>query len=171
MVESDDRRAARELAAHALDRVGRVAGREPWRAALRWLTGSRLGRRAGWPVVPVTGTPWQDTISPERPGWRQRAAYLHDRGEDEDERLVFAVDYRVCRRCLLGWVEHPYTVPRYEQCGVASAGLAALRVEHPGVKWHTLGGHFPSSQPFWASVGAGVPGGHQQRSLCRHVAR
>jgi hypothetical protein len=119
----------------------------------------------------VLGTPWQDTISPERPGWRQRAAYLHGSGEDQGRGFVFAVDYRVCRRCQLGWVEHPYTLPRYERCRVASAGLAALRAENPGVTWHTLGGHFPRSQPFWSAVGGGVPGGYQQRSLCPHIPR
>jgi len=132
VVEPEDRRAAEQLAAQALEQVERVSGRDPWRAVLRWLTGGRLGRRAGWPVVPALGTPWQDTISPERPGWRRRAAYLHG-GDDQDEGFVFAVDYWVRRRCQMGWVEHPYTVPRYERCGVASAGLAALRAEHPGV--------------------------------------
>jgi hypothetical protein len=122
-----------------------------------------------WPVVPVLDTPWQDTISGERPGWRQRSAYLFDRGNGFDEGLVFTVDHRVCRRCRLGWVEHPYTMPRYQRCGVAAAGLAALRAEHPGLHWHSLGGHYPSSEPFWAAVGAGVPGGYQQRPLCVHL--
>ena len=43
-------------------------------------------------MVPRLLTPWQDTISDERIGWRQRAANLN--GE-----FAFAVDYEVCRRC------------------------------------------------------------------------
>jgi hypothetical protein len=53
----------------------------------------------------------------QRPGWRQRTAFL-------DGHEVFGVDYRVCRRCQLGWVEDPYTDPNYERCGLAAAGLA-----------------------------------------------
>jgi hypothetical protein len=107
-------------------------------------------------------TPWQDTISAERIGWRQRAANLYDE-------CAFAVDYQICRRCQLGWVEQPYTLPRYQRCGLATAGLAAMRTEHPGLAWHTLGGHFRSSQVFWTAVGADVPGGYQQRPLCQHA--
>jgi hypothetical protein len=29
-------------------------------------------------------------------------------------------------------IEQPYTLPRYQRCGLAAAGLAALRAEHPG---------------------------------------
>jgi len=94
-----------------------------------------LGRRYGWPFIPNLGTPWQDTISAERSGWRQRSAWLKDS-------LVFAVAYQVCRRCQLGWVEQPYTEPQYRRIGLAAAGLAALRDDHPGLGWHTLGGHF-----------------------------
>jgi hypothetical protein len=91
-----------------------------------------------------------------------RAANL---GDD----FAFAVDYRICRRCRLAWVEQPYTDPRYQRCGLGAAGLAALRVENPGLSWHTLGGHFRESRPFWAAVGTGVPGGYRQRPLCPHV--
>ncbi|MEV7011983.1 hypothetical protein [Streptosporangium sp. NPDC051022] len=157
----DDASAARRLAGQ-VHQVGRASGRQPWREVLQWITGGRLGRRRGWPVVPVLGTPWQDTVSPERTGWRCRAAYL-------DGESAFAVDYRICRRCRLAWVEHPYTPPPYQRCGLARAGLAALRTENPGLSWHTLGGHFRDSRPFWAAVGADVPGGYQQRPLCAHV--
>ena len=128
---------------------------------LRWVTRGRLGRWLGWPVVPGLGTPWQDTISSERVGWRQRTAYL-------DGHVVFGVDYQICRRCGLGWVEQPYTEPSYQRCGLAAAALAALREEHPGLEWHTLGGHFRDSEPFWTAVGAGVPGGYTQRDTCPH---
>lgn len=156
MAGVEDREAARELAGQAMSRVGRAAGRESARA-----TRGRLGRRPGRPVVPVLGTPWQDTVSPERTGWRERAAYL-------DGEQVFAVDYQVCRRCRLGWVEQPYTAEEYQRCGLAAAGLAALRAEHPGVGWHTLGGHFRESEPFWKSVGTGIPGGYQKHGTCPH---
>lgn len=101
-------------------------------------------------------------MSGERPGWRERSATL-------DGQTVFAVDYQVCRRCRLGWVEQPYTDPYVQRCGLAGAGLAALRIEHPGLSWHTLGGHFSDSRAFWTAVGTGVPGGYERRPLCSHV--
>jgi hypothetical protein len=161
MAIDDDIRAARRLAGQAYE-VGHASGREPWREVLRWISRGRLGRRNGWPVVPELGTPWQDTISPERLGWRQRAANL-------DGEFAFAVDYQICCRCRLGWVEQPYTLPRYQRCGLAAAGLATLRAEYPGLTWHTLGGHFADSKAFWTAVGADVPGGYQQGPLCPHV--
>ncbi|MEU4607543.1 hypothetical protein AB0F43_31545 [Kribbella sp. NPDC023972] len=112
-------------------------------------------------------SPWQDTISGERPGWRQRAA---NDADDLDGDFAFAVDYRICRRCAGGWVENPYTREDLQRGGLAAAGLAALRAEHPGLTWHTLGGHFSDSQQFWAAAGAGVPGGYQQRKLCGHLS-
>jgi len=144
------------------DQVGRVSGRQLWRATLKWLSCGRLGRRRGWPVLPELTTPWQDTIAPERTGWRQRAANL-----DDDH--AFSVDYVICRRCRLGWTEMPYTLPQYQRCGLATAGLTTLRTEHPGLSWHTLGGHYQDSRPFWTTIGAGVPGGYQQRALCDHI--
>ncbi|MDT0321426.1 hypothetical protein [Streptomyces millisiae] len=108
-------------------------------------------------------TPWQDTDSAERHGWRQRAAQL-------DGDLIFTVDYRLCRACGLGWVEQPFTVPGYQRCGLATVGLAALRGEHPGLAWHTLGRHLSESAGFRSVVGAGVPGGYRPRRLCRHIA-
>ncbi|MEU9598200.1 hypothetical protein ACIQ8D_33180 [Streptomyces sp. NPDC096094] len=83
--------------------------------------------------------------------------------------FAFAVDYRICRRCRIGWVEQPYTLPQYQRCGLGIAGLAALRAEHTGLSWHTLGGHLGESRGFWAAVGSDVLGGYQQRSLCQHV--
>lgn len=162
MTGTDGRQAARGLATQAATHVRRVSGREPFREALLWVTRGRLGRRQGWPHVPVLGTPWQDTISAERPGWRQRAAYL-------DGAMVFAVEYQVCHRCGLGWVEQPYTNPSYQRCGLATAGLAAIRADHPGLQWYTLGGHLGDSQPFWATAGTAVPGGYRQGPLCPHV--
>ncbi|MER5599891.1 hypothetical protein [Streptomyces sp. NPDC002265] len=44
-----------------------------------------------------------------------------------------------------------------------------LRAENPGLSWHTLGGHFHDSRPFWAAAGTDVPGGYQQREACPHV--
>lgn len=159
----EDRQAARHLAGQA-HRVGRVSGRGPWRVVLRWVTWGRLGRLQSRQAVPRLGTPWQDTLSPLRPGWRQRAAILHG-----DE--AFAVDYRVCRRCRTGWVEEPHTDPRYRRCGLAAAGLAALRAEHPGLAWHTLGRHLSDGRPFWAAVGADTPGGYRPRPVCSHPSR
>jgi hypothetical protein len=52
----------------------------------------------------------------------------------------------------LGWVEQPHTIEEYQRCGLATAGLEALRPEHPGLSWHTLGGHFQDSR---ACLGGG----------------
>jgi len=148
------------------DQVARVSGRRPDLEFLQWISRGRLGRPAGWPQVPRLASPWQDTISGERPGWRQRAA---NDAEDLDGDFAFAVDYRICRRCAVGWVDNPYTREDLQRGGLAAAGLAALRGEHPGLSWHTLGGHFSDSQQFWAAAGAGVPGGYQQRKPCEHL--
>lgn len=86
-----------------------------------------------------------------------------------DGEFVFAVDYRVCRKCALGWVEEPYTIPRYQRAGLATAGLSALRDDYAGLSWHTLGGHLGEARMFWSAVGAAVPGGYQPRELCKHV--
>ncbi len=92
--------------------VGRVSGREPWREFLLRLTGGRWPRRRGWPVVPRLATPWQDTVSPERTGWRMRAANLPSTtpGDTDRDEFAFAVDYQRCTRCRIGWVEQPCTL-------------------------------------------------------------
>jgi hypothetical protein len=161
MATDDDKRAAIRLASQAHE-VGRASGRVLWREALQWISGGRLGRRRGWPDVPQLESPWQDTVSTERDGWRQRAANLN--GE-----FAFAVDYLVCHRCRVGWVEQPYTLPQYQRCGLATAGLTALRADHPALAWHTLGGHLGESQAFWSAAGSAVPGGYQPRPLCQHA--
>jgi hypothetical protein len=162
MATVDDRLAAQRLAEQAHD-VVRYPGGEPFREALKWLSRGRWGRRRGWPVLPEPDSPWQDTVCSERDGWRTRRANL------PDEPSVFAVDYVICRRCGLGWVEGPSTHPDYQRCGLAGAGLAALRDEYPGIGWYTLGGHFIESRPFWSTVSTGVPGGYEQQSLCAHT--
>jgi len=159
--QDEDRQAALRLARQA-HQVGFASGRQLRRAALGWVRRGRWGRRRGWKVVPELGTPWQDTVSGERDGWRERRANL--RGD-----VAFAVDYLICRRCRLGWVEQPYTEPPYQRCGLATAGLAQLRTEHPGLHWHTAGGHMIDSRGFWNAVGADVPGGYLQRALCPHL--
>lgn len=117
-------------------------------------------------MVPRLSSAWQDTISGERPGWRQRAA--NDEA-DPDGDFAFAVDYQICRRCSLGWVEQPYTRDDLQRAGLARAALEALRREHPGLAWHTLGGHLSDSRRFWAAAGAAVRGGYQPRELCQHL--
>lgn len=154
---SGDAQAARHLARQA-GTVSSESGLGSWRAALRWISGGRLNRPQEAPVA----SGWWDTASQERPGWRERAAHL-------DGQTVFAVDYQPCRRCGLAWVEQPYTDPLHQRCGLARAGLAALRTEHPGLSWHTLGSHLGESRAFWTAVGADVPGGYRQKHLCPHV--
>ncbi|MEU0389140.1 hypothetical protein [Streptomyces chartreusis] len=161
MADVEERDAARALAAQARN-VAWAADGTPWHRFLRAISGGRWGRQlTGWTVIRLDA-PWQDTPSSERPGWRERAANLA--GD-----VAFAVDYTVCTTCRLGWVEWPYTMEKYQRCGLATAALETLRLEHPGLSWHTLGGHFQDSRPFWAAAGAGVPGSYQQRETCPHV--
>lgn len=68
-----------------------------------------------------------------------------------------------------GWVEQPATYhEEHRRCGLASAALTALRQEHPGLRWHTLGGHLTGSVPFWeAATGmflAATPGALSART-------
>ncbi|MGW7824853.1 hypothetical protein ACWGLF_44075 [Streptomyces puniciscabiei] len=105
---------------------------------------------------------WQDTPSSERPGWRERASNLA--GD-----VAFAVDYAVCARCGLGWVEQPYTMERYQRCGLATVALEALRHKHRSLSWHTLGRHFQDSRAFWTAVGSSVPGSYQPGDTCPHI--
>lgn len=163
MANEEHRQAALCLSGQPSE-LGRSYGLEPLRLYLHRITCGRLGQPKGWPDPPQLNTPWQDTISPTRSGWRQRAANLY--GE-----TVFGVDYKVCRRCKLAWVEEPHTEPEYQRCGLAKAGLAALRTDFPQMAWHTLGGHFSDAQVFWSSVSAGVRGGYEQRDLCPHIVR
>lgn len=161
MTGVEERDAARVLAMQA-GNVAWVADGTWWQRFLHAVSGGRWGRRpASWTAIRLDA-PWQDIPSPERPGWRERAANL-------DGEAAFAVDYTVCASCGLGWVEQPYTMEEYQRCGLAAAGLEALRHENPGLSWHTLGGHFRDSRPFWAAAGAGVPGSYQQRETCTHV--
>jgi hypothetical protein len=166
-VTDTEGRAARLVAAQLVAEAGVVArrsGRRPLREALRRVSRGRWGRPRGWPDFRIlVDRGWQDTVAPERHGWRCRAAVL-------DGDTVFSADYRLCARCRIGWVEQPATSPPYLRLGLANAGLAALRTEHPGLAWHTLGGHFTDARPFWAAVGAEVPGGYAQRSLCEHLS-
>lgn len=163
MGSADEREEARALAA----RAGTVAWAPegtPWKRLLRAISGGRWGHEpTGWTVIRLDA-PWQDTPSSERPGWRERAANLADG-------VAFAVDYIVCVPCGRGWVEQPYTMEKYQRCGLAAAGLEALRHENPGLSWHTLGSHFHDSRPFWAAAGTGVPGRYQQRDTCPHVPK
>ncbi|MFE5517908.1 hypothetical protein ACFQ9Q_09285 [Streptomyces virginiae] len=160
MTTEANKDAARLLAGQAHD-VGRADLQEPARGLLQRLSRGLLGWREE-PHHAELDTPWQDAPSPLRSGWRERAANLN--GED-----VFSVDYWVCSECRLAWVEEPYTTPEYQGCGLASAGLAALRDEFGNVSWHTLGGHLRDAKAFWIAVGSGVAGGYQKRELCPHV--
>jgi hypothetical protein len=161
MTSDVDRPAARELAGLAVTHVWTSDEDAVPQSRLGWLARARRTMRPSDPIEEDRATPWRDTASTNRHGWRERAAYLGDA-------QVFAVDYEVCLTCGLGWVEEPYTNPEYQRCGLAQAGLAALRSQNPGVEWHTLGGHFSDSEPFWASVGTDVRGGYTRQSICSH---
>lgn len=73
--------------------------------------------------------------------------------------------------CELGQPCQPIPGPDRagRRCGLAAAGMAALRTENPGFAWHTLGGHIDGSPAFWDTIGADVPGGYRQRDVCEHV--
>lgn len=108
--------------------------------------------------------PWVDRPAGahERTGWRIRAGYVRSK-------LAFEVEYVVCDLCGIGWVESPLSYEGYKRCGLASAALRSLRRAHPGLEWHTGGGHFRESVPFWDAVGIDVPGGYSQQDRCLHV--
>jgi hypothetical protein len=109
-------------------------------------------------------SPWVDRPAGhyERTGWRIRTAYF-------GSELAFEVEYVVCDVCEIGWVESPYSSGGYKRGGLASAALRSLRRTYPGVRWHTGGGHFRESEPFWESVAVDVPGGYTQMKRCHHV--
>lgn len=69
-----------------------------------------------------------------------------------------------------GVEEQPLTAPRHQRSRLATAGLAALRSEHPSLKRHTLGGHILGSLEFWVAVEEGVPSGYQQQPPCPHAS-
>lgn len=141
-----------------------------WWARLvhRWTNRTRSARdRDSAAGARRSGTRWEDSASCERPGWTARSAYVAGSTEP-----VFEVDVEVCTDCGIGWVEQPYTPPPFQRHGLATAGLASLRRDHPEAKsWHTLGDHLSDSDRLWAAAGAGMPGGYQQRDLCEHLDR
>ena len=138
-----------------------VSDKPTWRERLR-----RWVRPEPYQLDPtdIKPRPWTDRPAGayEREGWRIRTAYA---GSD----MAFQVEYVVCAACGIGWVESPYTYEGYTRCGLASAALRALRRAYPGAEWHTAGGHFRDSKPFWAYVSEGVPGGYTQLDRCLHV--
>jgi hypothetical protein len=141
-------------------------GRMPLWTTVYSLTRGRIDKRARYNTtqLPVLDSPWQDTPSGRYFGWRCRQANLN--GEE-----AFVVAYVVCPHCKIGWVDKPYTVKTYQRRGLAAAGLAALRCEHPGLVWHTGSGHMYDAKAFWIAVGEEVPGSYRQRDLCEHVER
>jgi hypothetical protein len=165
-METDLHGELRRLREQASTDVGHDSGRTPLRTALYHLTRGRIDRRPRYNVgqLPTLATPWQDTVSGRYFGWRCRRATLNG-GQ------AFVVEYIVCPYCKVGWVDKPYTIEKYQRHGLASAGLAALRRENPGLVWHTASGHLSASKPFWAAAGTGIAGGYLPRKLCLHVAR
>ena len=116
MGSADEREETRAPAAQA-GTVAWAPEGTPWKRLLRAISGGRWGHQpTGWTVIRLDA-PWQDTPSSERPGWRERAANLADS-------VAFAVDYIVCVSCGRGWVEQPYTMEKYQRCGLAAAGQA-----------------------------------------------
>jgi hypothetical protein len=161
VVELDERQAAQLLASNADVVVQRQSDPQVWQVLMR-LSGGRLRPRKR---VEPGSDGWHDTASFEHRTWRTRAAYL--RGAE-----VFGVDYVVCAVCRLGYVDNPYTVDTLQRCGLASAGLAAVRSDNPGIAWHTYSGHLGfEAEGFWSAIGKTVPGGYIHRALCEHIER
>ena len=158
--QDDDLETLKEQASQVVT----VSGRTPLRSALYHLTRGRIDRRPRPTVgeLPTVSAPWQDTVSGRYFGWRCRQANLN--GD-----LVFVVEYVVCPYCNIGWVDKPYTVEEYQRRGLAAAGFATLRNEHPGAAWYTGSGHLGDSRPFWSAVGEGVEGAYRPREMCEHV--
>jgi hypothetical protein len=78
------------------------------------------------------------------------------------------LDYRICRRCKLGWIESPYTPPRYQRCGLASAAWPRCDVSIlccRGTPWAATSAHHARSELGWAPV----QDGYQQRPMCPRV--
>ncbi|MFI9561567.1 M28 family peptidase [Nonomuraea endophytica] len=117
-----DRASVADLAARNAQ-VAWAPDRDLWHELLYRPSGRRLYRRYRTPARLPRDAPWTDTPSEARHTWRTRAAYLA--GE-----FAFGVDYQVCRICKLGWVEDPYTLPKFQRCGLARAALAALRGDY-----------------------------------------
>jgi hypothetical protein len=156
----------RQLREQATTHVTRWSLQTPIKTMLYHLTRGRVDRRPRPTLgdLPRLNSPWQDTDSGRYFGWRCRQANL--RGGE-----AFVVEYIVCPRCAIGWVDRPYTDERYQRSGLATAGFRALRVEHPEVTaWYAASGLMPDSKAFWAAVGAGVSGGYSSQELCGHVA-
>jgi hypothetical protein len=165
VLSPDQETAVELLIAQATTDVGSASAGPVVRALRRWVTWLQSGRERTLMGRAEVGTRWQDDSSYERPGWYARGAYVAGSSEP-----VFEIDYEVCQRCGIGWVEQPYTLPAFQRRGLASAGLASLRRDHPeAVAWHTLGGHLRDSRRLWDTAGAGVLGGYRQRGLCQHV--
>ncbi|UUU22270.1 hypothetical protein [Streptomyces sp. DSM 40750] len=108
-----ERQEALALAAQARN-VAWAADGTPWQRVLRAISGGRWSQPpTGWTVIRLD-TPWQDTPSLERSGWRERAANLADD-------VAFAVDCTVCADYRLGSVEQLCTMEKYQRCGLATA--------------------------------------------------
>jgi hypothetical protein len=165
-LDAELRHHLQQLGEQATTHVVRWPGREPIWTVIYDLTRGLIDRRPRYTTgqLPTLNSPWQDTDSGRYFRWRCRQANLHG-GQ------AFVVEYVVCPRCRVGWVDKPYTIERYQRGGLATAALRALRAEHPGMAWHTGSGHMRSSKAFWAAVGAGVEGAYRQRELCIHVSR
>ncbi|MER5755020.1 hypothetical protein [Streptomyces sp. NPDC002088] len=153
-------RALAQLAEHA-HWVREWPDKPTWRDRLRrWASPEsyRFDRTA------IPPRPWIDRPAGyyERTGWRIRSAYFRSD-------LAFEVEYVVCDLCEIGWVEAPTSYEGYKRCGLASAALRSLRLAYPGIQWHTAGGHFRESEPFWDSVSVDVPGNYTQRARCHHI--
>jgi hypothetical protein len=121
-MDNDQQR--REAAVRLTARTGDVAyAADPdrWRRVLLRFTRGRCFRERWFRAPVARDAPWQDVPSFERAGWRERSALL-----DGDQ--VSSVEYVVCRRCRLGWVEAPYT-----HAGLRRVGLAAAALGAPGV--------------------------------------
>ena len=122
-----------------------------WSESACWAVGSRQG--SGGPKI---------------------ARRQHAIRRDTAWRDTKALGFRICRPQQRATAHTP-TAPLVMLTTVLTTALETdgtgrtQRTLYPGLEWHTLGGQFNDSRAFWAAVGAGVPGGYQQRDVCAHI--
>ncbi|WP_156045718.1 hypothetical protein [Herbidospora cretacea] len=76
---------------------------------------------------------------------------------------------------LLAGIRAPSTLGSFLRClkrgkWAGSKPHTDPRYQRRGLSWHTLGGHFSDSRPFWTAVGTDVPGGYHRHELCPHIS-
>ncbi len=152
----DDIAAARHLASQAR-RVRWVSGKEPWCDLVRWLNRGQYGQRHGWPEVPQLDAPWQDTSRLNGSAGSGPRTSTEKRPSPSTMRSAAAAGSNSLSPCpATSNADWPPRDPPH--CAPNTPA------------WHTLGGLFDGSGPFWTAAGTGAYlAGYQQRDSCLHI--